>query len=111
MLIFSALMFLAIIFLLRLAAFVLLIPIVTAAAVIITVNAIGINCGMRHAPVFWDIATAAAALKAVSLLSSNIFLGQAVACDFYKLAICYLLCSVALVIWWMIRECRVVTIN
>ena len=104
MLIFSALILFAIIFCLNIAAFVLLLPLMAAAAVLFAVNAAGISCGMKSAPVLWDIITVLTAFKTVSLLSTNIFLSAAVTADLCRLFICYLLCSVAMVIWWMVRE-------
>ena len=61
---------------------------------------------MGFAPIAWDISTVIAGFISAGLVGESMMFGQAVACDFYRLIICYLLCSVALVIWWIIRESR-----
>ena len=104
MFVFSALILFAIVIAVNLAAAALLFPIAAAAIIIAAVNLIGIKCDMGFAPIVWDIATAITGFISSGLVGKNILFGQAVACDFYRLIIYYLLCSVALVIWWMIRE-------
>ena len=105
MFVFSALILFVIVIAVNLATVALLFPI-AAAAIIVAVNLIGIKCDMGFAPIVWDIATAITGFISSGLVGESMMFGQAVACDFYRLIIGYLLCSVALVIWWMIRESR-----
>ena len=106
MFVFSALILFVIVIAVNLAAAALLFPIAAAAIIIATVNLIGIKCDMGFAPIVWDIATVIVGFMSAGLVGENMMFGQAVACDFYRLIIYYLLCSVALVIWWIIRESR-----
>ena len=106
MFVFSALILFVIVIAVNLAAAALLFPIAAAAIIIASVNLIGIKCDMGFAPISWNIATAITGFISSGLVGKNMLFDQAVACDFYRLIIYYLLCSVALVIWWMIRESR-----
>ena len=106
MFVFSALILFAIVIAVNLAAAALLFPIAAAAIIIAAVNLIGIKCDMGFAPVIWDISTAITGFLSSGLVGESMMFNQPVACDFYRLIIYYLLCSVALVIWWMIRESR-----
>ena len=106
MFVFSALILFAIVIAVNLAAVALLFPVAAAAIIIAAVNLIGIKCDMGFAPVIWDISTVITGFLSAGLVCESMMFNQAVACDFYKLIIGYLLCSVAMVIWWMIRENR-----
>lgn len=106
MFVFSALILFVIVITVNLAAAALLFPIAAAAIIIAAVNLIGIKCDMGFAPIVWDITTVIAGFMASGLVGENMIFGLPIACDFYRLIIGYLLCSVAFVIWWMIRESR-----
>ena len=106
MFVFSALILFAIVIAVNLAAVALLFPVAAAAVIIVAVNLAGIKCDMEFAPIIWDIATVITGSLSAGLMGESMMFNQPVACDFYKLIIGYLLCSVVMVIWWMIRENR-----
>lgn len=83
---------------------VLLVPIAIAALLIGFFNFAGVSGKFGYPPIWWSVLTAAFAVKATSLIASEMFLGEDMGSSMDTLLIQYALLSAMAAIWWILRE-------